>query len=41
MDSLFGGNLVKDIEDAEKANKLAAKVTKAAASSATLLCGNK
>ena len=28
MKHLFGGNIVKDIEDAEKANKLAAKMTK-------------
>ena len=41
MDSLSGGNLAKDIEDAEKANKLAAKVTKATASSATSYRGNK
>ena len=41
MDSLFGGNFAKDIEDAEKSNKLAANMTKATASSATSYRGNK
>ena len=39
IDSLFEGNLAKDIEDAEKAKKLAAKVTKASAVTRKLRVG--
>ncbi|XP_071801614.1 uncharacterized protein [Asterias amurensis] len=36
MDFFFGGNLVKDIEEAEKANKLASKVVKGTSGSTSL-----
>ena len=40
MALLFGGNFIKDIEDATKTNKLAAKVTKIAAPTAMSYKGN-
>ena len=36
MDFFFGGNLVTDIEEAEKANKLASKVIKGTSGSTSL-----
>ncbi len=41
MGALFGGNLTKDIEEAEKASKLAAKVTKTGGTMATSFKGTK